>query len=123
FTRLMYTLPLVSSPPSYFRSTATATSAIYTLSLHDALPISLRMGNLEQSLRGHLWPVAAVIFGLFVCIQHGRAGSHQLMNAHFRSEEHTSELQSPDHLVCRLLLEKKKETDMNSEPSGRRDME
>jgi hypothetical protein len=44
---------------------------------------ALRMGNLEQSLRGHLWPVAAVIFGLFVCIQHGRAGSHQLMNAHF----------------------------------------
>jgi hypothetical protein len=44
---------------------------------------ALRMGNLELSLRGHLWPVAAVIFGLFVCIQHGRVGSHQLMNAHF----------------------------------------
>jgi len=44
---------------------------------------ALRMGNLELSLRGHLWPVAAVIFGLFVCIQHGRVGSHQLMNANF----------------------------------------
>ena len=44
---------------------------------------ALRMGNLELSLRGHLWPVGAVIFGLFVCIQHGRVGSHQLMNAHF----------------------------------------
>ncbi len=45
------------------------------------------MGNLEQSLRGHLWPVAAVVFGLFVCIQHGRVGSHQLMNAHFDVKE------------------------------------
>jgi len=44
---------------------------------------ALRMGSLEQRLRGHLWPVAAVIFGLFVCIQHGRVGSRQLMNAHF----------------------------------------
>src|SRR5258708_23428797 len=33
-----------------------------------------------------------------------------------RSEEHTSELQSPDHLVCRLLLEKKKSTERTSEP-------
>src|SRR5258708_9755739 len=32
---------------------------------------------------------------------------------HFRSEEHTSELQSPDHLVCRLLLEKKKSNNLN----------
>jgi hypothetical protein len=44
---------------------------------------ALRMGNLEQSLRGHLWPVAAVTFGLFVCTQHGRVASHKLMNAHF----------------------------------------
>ena len=44
---------------------------------------ALRMGSLELSLRGRLWPVAAVVFGLFVCIQHGRVGSHQLMNAHF----------------------------------------
>src|SRR5258708_7424085 len=37
----------------------------------------------------------------------------QLMQNKFRSEEHTSELQSPDHLVCRLLLEKKKRKNMN----------
>src|SRR5258708_18040119 len=37
-------------------------------------------------------------------------GTDQRIRLHFRSEEHTSELQSPDHLVCRLLLEKKKHT-------------
>src|SRR5258708_19307004 len=39
-----------------------------------------------------------------------------LLTANTRSEEHTSELQSPDHLVCRLLLEKKKNIDDNSPP-------
>src|SRR5437762_14373311 len=48
---------------------------------------ALRMGSLELSLRGRLWPVAAVVFGLFVCIQHGRVGSHQLMNADFAVKE------------------------------------
>jgi hypothetical protein len=42
-----------------------------------------RMGSLELRFRGHLWPVAAVVFGLFVCLQHGKFGSRQLMNAHF----------------------------------------
>src|SRR5438552_13780232 len=37
----------------------------------------------------------------------------EALDASFRSEEHTSELQSPDHLVCRLLLEKKKKTNIN----------
>jgi hypothetical protein len=44
---------------------------------------SSRMGSLEQSLREHLWPAAALLFGHFVCMQSGRIGSHQLMNAHF----------------------------------------
>src|SRR5438552_17573394 len=81
----------------------TATPEIYTLSLHDALPISVILGSpglgksraigeLERRLEG----VAAVL--LARCDAAGGA----------RSEEHTSELQSPDHLVCRLLLEKKK---------------
>src|SRR6185436_6305029 len=67
----------------------TATPEIYTLSLHDALPIS------RQGAR------AAA----------GRAGARTRRRPSPRaprSEEHTSELQSPDHLVCRLLLEKKK---------------
>src|SRR2546422_4316026 len=67
----------------------TATTEIYTLSLHDALPIygrRRRRDLLRLPDRGRV---------------HGR-GPHR------RSEEHTSELQSRLHLVCRLLLEKKK---------------
>src|SRR5258708_10392955 len=71
----------------------TATTEIYTLSLHDALPIS----------RDHL---GAAGLGA------GAGGGDCLRCSHGRqkvprSVEHTSELQSPDHLVCRLLLEKK----------------
>src|SRR5947208_1581537 len=64
----------------------TATTEIYTLSLHDALPICGR------------WCKSAAP----CCWRRMRAKKCS------RSEEHTSELQSPDHLVCRLLLEKKK---------------
>src|SRR5947208_11355902 len=66
---------------------------IYTLSLHDALPIYLRL----DELRGFLRDRALASQGL------AQDGAR-------RSEEHTSELQSPDHLVCRLLLVKKKWT-------------
>src|SRR5258708_21535974 len=66
----------------------TATTEIYTLSLHDALPISERSGKNSRSM---------------TCV----LGNHGLYRYPSRSEEHTSELQSPDHLVCRLLLEKK----------------
>src|SRR5436305_14141542 len=71
------------------------TTEIYTLSLHDALPISTRLemsffreiagwGDLQETVRKYL------------------------VRSCKRSEEHTSELQSRPHLVCRLLLEKKK---------------
>src|SRR5258708_15338871 len=74
----------------FFFFNDTATTEIYTLSLHDALPISLM---------------------LIVCSP-ARSASQETMRllseTSTRSEEHTSELQSPDHLVCRLLLEKKK---------------
>src|SRR4029077_21291919 len=66
----------------------TATTEIYTLSLHDALPISTQI---TVPISDHL--------GQY------RAGSCRKM---FRSEEHTSELQSHLNLVCRLLLGKKK---------------
>src|SRR5258708_27372712 len=69
----------------------TATTEIYTLSLHDALPIyrlDVGVARLREH-EGSKRPAAS-----FDCL--------------LRSEEHTSELQSPDHLVCRLLLEKKK---------------
>src|SRR2546422_11399601 len=74
----------------FFFFNDTATTEIYTLSLHDALPISglpetsARRGQLRHSAR--------------------RSSGRE----HMRSEEHTSELQSRLHLVCRLLLEKKK---------------
>src|SRR5207248_10037106 len=80
-----------------------------TLSLHDALPISPGSGledHREADLLGEL-------FGLGRILEHaGRAGQQrQPRRAQGRSEEHTSELQSPYDLVCRLQLEKKKYTE------------
>src|SRR5438477_13208259 len=74
----------------FFFFNDTATTEIYTLSLHDALPISHDCGTGEL---GGAPEDAAGAHGLFLPA---------------RSEEHTSELQSHVNLVCRLLLEKKK---------------
>src|SRR3989442_6147497 len=70
----------------FFFFNDTATTEIYTLSLHDALPIWRKTSPLNSGRRRRP--------GVFYCRRH-------------RSEEHTSELQSRPHLVCRLLLEKK----------------
>src|SRR5437764_8496961 len=86
----------------FFFFNVPATTEIYTLSLHDALPILLVLrvaergratGDVERPFRDH------------------------------RSEEHTSELQSPMYLVCRLLLEKKKNESVTNqnESEGRSD--
>src|SRR5207248_9003142 len=75
-----------------------ATTEIYTLSLHDALPIC-------RVLRSA--PLAAGCFRLGAC-RVRRVGYESENLPALRSEEHTSELQSPYDLVCRLLLEKKK---------------
>src|SRR2546430_12616636 len=77
----------------FFFFNDTATTEIYTLSLHDALPIC-------TALRPACRPDAQA--GL------RRAGGGHDQRAATRSEEHTSELQSQSNLVCRLLLEKKK---------------
>src|SRR5207244_12205386 len=77
-----------------FFFTAPAPTEIYTLSLHDALPIFFT----DVSLAGS---------GCILEKPHVGSCGHKDA-ALPRSEEHTSELQSPDHLVCRLLLEKKK---------------
>src|SRR5438309_8439055 len=77
----------------------TATSEIYTLSLHDALPISDLLDRLlhgPADFRGFAAPEESLH------VLHGFRRRELL-----RSEEHTSELQSQFHLVCRLLLEKK----------------
>src|SRR5258707_7248358 len=101
----------------FFFFNDTATTEIYTLSLHDALPIS---GTPE--------PVPGIVEVRFPAVQHampvgGEIARRILKNAvraieivqgvkecaaDQRSEEHTSELQSRQYLVCRLLLEKKK---------------
>src|SRR5438309_3607470 len=79
---------------SFFTLNDTASTKIYTLSLHDALPISFCASSTIA-----FW----CIFSLSVI-------SSPTFTRYDRSEEHTSELQSQFHLVCRLLLEKKKKT-------------
>src|SRR5438034_8056574 len=81
-----------------------ATTQIYTLSLHDALPISRARGAPRHGAK----PGGATGQGRRVdrpAVRSRRSGRHA---AGGRSEEHTSELQSHSDLVCRLLLEKKK---------------
>src|SRR5206468_10231638 len=85
-------IPPLPFTPSFFFFNAPATTEIYTLSLHDALPISSRSATSPHRTR-------------IVCTNR-RGGSTTRFSP--RSEEHTSELQSRSDLVCRLLLEKKK---------------
>src|SRR2546430_15030558 len=80
----------------FFFFNDTATTEIYTLSLHDALPISTRDNPLVAARERDFLQGAALD------PSNGRG-----IEA-YRSEEHTSELQSQSNLVCRLLLEKKK---------------
>src|SRR5215467_16372427 len=82
---LLATLQLLLIFVFFFFFNVTATTEIYTLSLHDALPIC----------RSSATPPAS-------------SGCRRCSTSTDRSEEHTSELQSPCNLVCRLLLEKKK---------------
>src|SRR6266498_6162860 len=90
--------PRLRRPCYLFFFNDTATTEIYTLSQHDALPISLTIevppGEIAKAA---FCPDA----------QPGRPQQP-------RSEEHTSELQSRPHLVCRLLLEKKKKKKLNN---------
>src|SRR5437762_4645164 len=92
----------------FMSPTATSPREIYTLSLHDALPIYRR--NLARPPRhGFHQGRALRVRGLQP--EPGRRDGALLGGARLRSEEHTSELQSPMYLVCRLLLEKKKQQD------------
>src|SRR5690606_41940129 len=102
---------------SVFSFNVTATTDIYTLSLHDALPIFLQLLHIINNHNG---------FSFFFCLgknrkikKHNRSQTKKDLNSftfhnkffllfNMRSEEHTSELQSRENLVCRLLLEKKK---------------
>src|SRR3989442_10833498 len=86
----------------FFFFNDTATTEIYTLSLHDALPIS-HLGPLPIVFNLPAFAIVAVITVVLVIGTKESAWVNAV-----RSEEHTSELQSRPHLVCRLLLEKKK---------------
>src|SRR5258705_9826739 len=88
----------------FFFFNDTATTEIYTLSLHDALPISgadvVRSGLSRRARQpDHSALALALVSRSVIDMRERQSG---------RSEEHTSELQSLRHLVCRLLLEKKK---------------
>src|SRR2546422_7165443 len=93
----------------FFFFNDTATTEIYTLSLHDALPISLIRRQLNH-FRGREIDTAG---DGFLATFDGPARA-------VRSEEHTSELQSRLHLVCRLLLEKKKKKHKQADRHAKR---
>src|SRR5690348_18041437 len=101
---------------SLFSFHATATAAIYTLSLHDALPICVLAGEHPAALVGEL-RAGVRDEALGDLARHPDRGPPATRR---RSEEHTSELQSPVHLVCRLLLEKKKRKPTNRITSNQR---
>src|SRR5688572_33097561 len=99
----MPSLPLPARVFFFFNETAT--TEIYTLSLHDALPISTSAPHVTHTYR----------FRASIRYQFYQVGWRMMMLTDAaaarhgaRSEEHTSELQSQSNLVCRLLLEKKK---------------
>src|SRR3712207_8415510 len=94
---------------SFFFFNDTATTEIYTLSLHDALPICCDAASVRQDLEPYLFEQGFVDPNS----SRGRRLTAQGL-AVVRSEEHTSELQSRQYLVCRLLLEKKQTPLMTS---------
>src|SRR3712207_8441389 len=97
----------------FFFFNDTATTEIYTLSLHDALPISSQPASsgettspARRSRRSERVGEERSVAGFMT--RNLRTRSRPVVG--LRSEEHTSELQSRQYLVCRLLLEKKKNT-------------
>src|SRR5205085_11445429 len=82
--------------PDFFFFNAPPPTEIYTLSLHDALPISIRMIVPSLAFSSRTFRMCGAV-------------------TESRSEEHTSELQSQSNLVCRLLLEKKKNNTVRSD--------
>src|SRR5207249_10513980 len=98
-------IPIPSPLLLYFLFNTTSTTEIYTLSLHDALPILMNTPS-STSTHGSLWVrMPSVMSAMIVALGESSRG---MVLPRYRSEEHTSELQSRFDLVCRLLLEKKK---------------
>src|SRR3712207_8480372 len=102
----------------FFFFNDTATTEIYTLSLHDALPISgaasmALSSTFTNTCASCSWSIAQRAGGSARARRSWRerlSSSPRWPSSTSRSEEHTSELQSRQYLVCRLLLEKKKNT-------------
>src|SRR2546425_9081901 len=110
--RCLHHVPVMVLFLSFFFFNDTATTEIYTHSLHDALPILVafagqhhqgQCGRGEYQLNDHLG---------------GKDGLRARRRSAEGSEEHTSELQSLAYLVCRLLLEKKKKIKNDTRPSA-----
>src|SRR5207248_5131642 len=105
--RLLHsTASSLTPPPSLFSFTPPPPTQPSPLSLHDALPISRAASSttsVSRRLRADSLRIRSAIFRNATCVSQARGLSER-----WRSEEHTSELQSPYDLVCRLLLEKKK---------------
>src|SRR2546428_6929435 len=100
--------------PVFFFFNDTATTEIYTLSLHDALPISALVRNITEQARKNADREAKKIIALAIqriaaeqTAIRWMASAMIFFASRSRSEEHTSELQSRSDLVCRLLLEKR----------------
>src|SRR2546430_12362221 len=92
----------------FFFFNDTATTEIYTLSLHDALPIlSVEVRQMQRMMSDALSLRVTRFVGVNLSV------SNRSVNP-ARSEEHTSELQSQSNLVCRLLLEKKKKSNIKT---------
>src|SRR3712207_7454927 len=111
---------MLASMISVFFFNDTATTEIYTLSLHDALPIFKLKTLWRPKILTRTSPLSPAIvprisrpFQSMRCARKCTSAS-RLKPEKRRSEEHTSELQSRQYLVCRLLLEKKKNKDMIS---------
>src|SRR5687767_15489900 len=102
---------IITTLSLFFFFNDTATTEIYTLSLHDAFPILRRDPATEHLPRPRVRPAVderSPAHDLGLGRTPVREAIHRLARGGLRSEEHTSELQSLAYLVCRLLLEKKK---------------
>src|SRR3712207_8000410 len=103
----------------FFFFNDTATTEIYTLSLHDALPIWPRSAVLSSRRRteraaSSTTRSTSLVVDIRRIASTVTAAAAIVTATHARSEEHTSELQSRQYLVCRLLLEKKKKITSNT---------
>src|SRR2546430_12986916 len=103
-------MTILSGALVFFFFNDTATTEIYPLSLHDALPILKWSSTRRSSYACVVVRISAPTRAATASSSFNSRTRHERRSSPARSEEHTSELQSQSNLVCRLLLEKKKQT-------------